>query len=165
MKAPCNIVELDYENVSFEYLSAMRVSDYLDIYTRVGQSFGWSGRLLLNEDELCELLMSDKSQKYLMYFKGNIAGFYELDCSNESETELVYFGLLPEFYGKGLGKYLINSAIVETFKRNIERLYLHTCEFDSKRALPFYEKYGFVEYKQTVEYEYYPKSFLANFLK
>ena len=67
---------------------------------------------------------------------------------------------MPEYLGKGLGRFLMNEAILAAKLLNADRIWLHTCEFDSPKALDFYQKNGFEIYKETVEDEYYPKKFL-----
>ncbi len=146
--------------VKFSFVKEISNSEYLEIYNRVGWDFGWAGRLILNAFELEETLKSVKSNIYLMYFKGSPAGFYEFDLTNNENVELVYFGLFPEFYANRLGRYLISSAIENAFVLGANRLFLHTCEYDSPAALPFYKKSGFKVYKTIVEEEYYLSEFI-----
>lgn len=156
IKFPESDFDIDAEVILKPNIS---VDEYLDIYKKTGENFGWSGRLILNRESLDLLLRSDKSAVFVLYFKGCEAGFYELDFSSDSGTEIVYFGLFPEFYGKRLGYFLMNSAIKNVFKRKPGRVFLHTCEFDSPTALPFYLKCGFKIYKTSTEFEFYPKNF------
>jgi GNAT superfamily N-acetyltransferase len=132
----------------------------LDIYKNVGGNFGWTGRLILEQYLLANLLKSNKSNVYFLYSENKIAGFYELDFSDIENVEITYFGLLPEFYGKGFGTFLINSAKKTAFEKGANRIFLHTCEFDSDGALNFYIKSGFSVYQETVDYEYYTQDFI-----
>ena len=45
------------------------------------------------------------------YYDDALAGYYELRRDREGGVEIAYFGLLPEFIGRGLGGVLLTSAI------------------------------------------------------
>lgn len=57
--------------------------------------------------------------------------------------EICYFGVLPEYQGRGLGKYLLTRAVEEGWRRGANRVWLHTCTLDHPGALPNYLKRGF----------------------
>ena len=44
-----------------------------------------------------------------------LAGYYELRRDKDGGVEIAYFGLLPEFIGRGLGGALLTSAIEEAW--------------------------------------------------
>ena len=46
-----------------------------------------------------------------MTVSGAPAGYFELRRDRVGGTEIAYFGLLPEFTGRGLGGYLLTVAI------------------------------------------------------
>lgn len=146
-------------SVDIVYRKDIELEDYLEIYKKVGGNYGWSGRLMMKKEELKTVLDSEKSYVYLMFLDKTLVGFYELDKSEVKNIELVYLGLIPQYYGLGLGKFLLSSAINESFASGAERLWLHTCEFDSDSALDFYIKNGFSVYKTVMEEEYYPANF------
>ena len=54
-----------------------------------------------------------------------------------------YFGVLPGYQGRGLGKYLLTRAVEEGWRRGANRVWLHTCTLDHPGALPNYLKRGF----------------------
>jgi GNAT superfamily N-acetyltransferase len=64
------------------------------------------------------------------------------------EAELAYFGLMQDFLGRGLGSFLLATAIDIAWSKPIERLWVHTNTLDHPRALPLYQKMGFVPYAQ-----------------
>src|SRR5436190_1302538 len=74
------------------------------------------------------------------------AGYFELDAAPASETELCYFGLIPEFIGRGFGPFLLQAAIDRAWERPIGRLWVHTRTFDHPKALGHYQRAGFVVY-------------------
>ena len=70
------------------------------------------------------------------------------------ETELRYFGLIPEFIGRGFGAFLLRAAIDRAWERPIRRLWVHTRTFDHPRALGNYQRAGFVVYaRQKLRFE------------
>ena len=62
------------------------------------------------------------------------------------------FGLLPEFSGKGLGKWLLVEAVERAWSLGASRVWLHTCTLDSPAALPNYLARGFKPFR-TERYE------------
>lgn len=87
---------------------------------------------------------------------GESAGYFELQLQEHDSVEIVYFGLVPEFIGKGLGGWLLARAVEEAWAmgEGARRVWLHTCTLDSERALPNYKARGFREFKtQRLEVE------------
>ncbi len=65
------------------------------------------------------------------------------------EVEIAYFGLLPDFIGRGLGGALLTSAIENawTWSPTPSRIWVHTCNRDHPFALANYQARGFAIYK------------------
>ena len=136
------------------------VSFYKFLYGTVGKKLLWVNRLMMPEEELKKVLENSiASEIYVFYVEGVPAGYAELDRakSGEGEIELAYFGLMPEFIGKGLGKYLLNWIIKKAWEYNPERLWLHTCELDHPAALPNYLKAGFKIYHTEIIQQQVPE--------
>ena len=47
----------------------------------------------------------------MLYVHGTPAGYVEFDKRRMPDIEIAYFGLMPEFIGKGLGGYFIRWAL------------------------------------------------------
>ena len=75
------------------------------------------------------------------------AGYFELQRHADGAVEIVYFGLLPEFCGRGLGKYLLGEAVACARRLGGPRVWLHTCDMDGAAALPNYLARGFEPFK------------------
>ena len=88
---------------------------------------------------------------FVLYIGGQPGGYFELDYRNKPEMELAYFGLFPDFIGKGYGAYLLKAAIHEAWSNNLSRFWVHTCNLDHPNALRLYQRFGFEVYKQEVE--------------
>jgi hypothetical protein len=61
--------------------------------------------------------------------------------------------LLEEYHNKKLGGYFLSEAIKQSFlKKNIIRVWVHTCTLDHKNALKNYIARGMKIYKkETIE--------------
>lgn len=121
---------------------------YLYLYTSVGRPYQWYNRLIMPAAELQQLLNDDNTEIWVLYYNGVPAGFVEYDLAGTNETEIVYFGLSCEFTGKKLGLPFLNWCIAKAWERDINRLWLHTCNLDHPAALNLYQKAGFEIYDQ-----------------
>ena len=136
-----------------EKLALMRVerptpSFYRYLYNSVGDPWLWYERRLMDDDTLCEIIHQPKIEVHVLFVGGNPAGFVELDCRTTSDIEVVFLGLLPEFIGRSLGRYMLDWALDKAWDREPERVWLHTCNLDHPHAIAFYQRAGFVTYRQ-----------------
>lgn len=122
------------------------VSFYRYLYQAVGEAWLWYVRREWDDARLAAHLGRDTTEVFVLYVAGVPVGYFELDASAARETELTYFGLMPEFIGRGLGQFLLQAAIDRAWSRPLDRLRVNTCTFDHPRALPNYQKAGFVVY-------------------
>ncbi|HEY3969196.1 MAG TPA: GNAT family N-acetyltransferase [Planctomycetaceae bacterium] len=123
------------------------VEFYRAIYDAVGSRWNWTSRKRLSDTALAEILNDPRVEIHELVVEGVQAGFAELDGRLQGEIELKQFGLVPEFIGRGLGRYFLNRVIDLAFSRSPRRFWLHTCTADHPSALPNYIKAGFVVYK------------------
>lgn len=134
-------------------LRAPEIGWYRRIYGRVGEGFVWTARILMPDAELAGLLADPKVEVYLLKAKGAEAGYVELDCRKEPEIEIAYFGIVPEWRGRGLGKFLLDWAVRYAWReKKPARLWLHTDDLDHAAALSLYEKLGFRAFKRQKEF-------------
>jgi GNAT superfamily N-acetyltransferase len=84
---------------------------------------------------------------WLMTNDGVTAGYFELRRCEDGSVEIAYFGLLQEFIGRGLGKYLLTRAVEQSWADDANRVWLHTCTLDDPAAMPNYLKRGFTPFK------------------
>ena len=125
---------------------ACTVSFYRYLYETVGMPWVWFERRQMSDAALAAEIHKPTTEIFVLYVGGVPAGFFELDAAEPQQTELCYFGLVPEFIGRRLGPFLLNAAIEQAWSRPIERFWVHTCTFDHPRALPLYQRAGFVVY-------------------
>ena len=89
-----------------------------------------------------------------MKIENDLAGYFELiNHTNLQEIEIAYFGLLEEYHNKKLGGYFLSEAIKKSFiKKNINRVWVHTCTLYHENALKNYIARGMKIYKkETIE--------------
>ena len=130
------------------------VSFYRYLYETVGTPWVWFERRLMSDAALSAEIQKPTTEIFVLYVGGVPAGYFELNATEPRQTELCYFGLVPEFIGRRLGPFLLNAAIERAWSRPIERFWVRTCTFDHPRALPLYQRAGFVVYaRRQVSFE------------
>ena len=124
---------------------------YRFLYDTVGHDYNWQDRTRLSDAELAKLIHAEGVEVWVLYVSGQPAGFFELVPADRATVELEYFGLLPEFQKKGLGKWLLAEAIRAAWAKLPKRVIVETCTLDGPAALPLYQKMGFTPYDQKPE--------------
>lgn len=122
------------------------VSFYRYLYETVGTPWLWYERRLIDDAALAAAIQKPTTEIFVLHVGGVPAGYFELDAALPRETELCYFGLIPEFIGRGFGPFLLRTAIDRAWLRPIDRLWVHTRMFDHPKALGHYQRAGFVVY-------------------
>lgn len=125
------------------------------LYGTVGADYLWVDQMRISDADLASTTQDDKYETYVLMCDGCPAGYFELDLRQMPEIELAYFGLVPEYAGRGLGKYLLAQAIKIAWSNDPERVHVETCTLDHPAALPLYQKCGFTPYAQK-DKEMYP---------
>ena len=115
---------------------------YRRLYAAVGHRWHWRDRDAWSDEMLSAHLARSEVAVWECLVGAESAGYFELEHSGDS-VEIAYFGLAPEFIGRGLGKAMLTRAVQEAFALGPSRVWLHTCTLDSPRALPNYLARGF----------------------
>ncbi|PYQ16902.1 MAG: GNAT family N-acetyltransferase [Acidobacteria bacterium] len=102
-------------------------------------------------DQARAYLDSPTVRLWVLYCAGAPAGYFELKRHDDGSVEIAYFGLLPEFKGRGFGKHMLTEATRQAWSWGAQRVWLHTCSLDDPAALPNYLARGFRPFK-TEEY-------------
>ncbi|MEM9427233.1 MAG: GNAT family N-acetyltransferase [Pseudomonadota bacterium] len=114
----------------------------LSLYDAVGRDYAWEDMHRRPENEIGEHLA--RSDLYTLLDHGWPQGFFMLEQMDDDVTDLAYFGMVPEAVGKGLGGWLLKTAILTAWDRpDIAKLTVNTCTLDHPRALALYQKNGF----------------------
>jgi ribosomal protein S18 acetylase RimI-like enzyme len=142
------------------------------LYTAVGGDWWWTNRLGWTYDRWLAHLDRPSLQTWVGYVSGTPAGYFELELQTGdangtggqrevagdeggSDVEIVQFGLLPRFVGRGLGAVLLTAATERAWAMGsgasgsggVRRVWLHTCTLDSPPALANYRARGFRVYR------------------
>ena len=113
------------------------------LYTVVGRAWGWTDRLSWSYSKWLAHLERPEVEVWIAYLAGVIAGYVELERQPEESVEIVYFGLLNQFMGRGIGGLLLSDTVERAFRTGAQRVWLHTCSLDSPRAIENYRARGF----------------------
>ena len=117
------------------------------LYVEVGKNYHWVDRLPWTDDDIRTYLAQPEISLWLMTCDNERAGYFELRKCDDGSTEIAYFGLMPNFIGRGLGKHLLTCAVEQAWADGANRVWLHTCTLDDAAALPNYLKRGFRPFK------------------
>jgi len=117
------------------------------LYEYIGSPWEWTDKLSQSDSEWAEYVKNPNLRTWVAYFKGSIAGYFELINKADGTTEIAYFGLAEPFIGKGFGGYLLSQAVKNAWSSDsTSRVYVHTCTLDHESALNNYKARGFTVY-------------------
>jgi GNAT superfamily N-acetyltransferase len=126
------------------------VPEYRALYDAVGRAHRWQDRLAWSDEQLAEWLARPDVGVRVLERRDAVdperwvpAGYYELARHPDGGVELVYFGLVPDAQGAGLGRALLTHAVRDAWGMGARRVWLHTCTLDGPTALPNYRARGF----------------------
>ena len=144
----------DSPRLSIERLPNCSPALFRSLYVEVGRNYDWIDRLPWTDEDIIAHLSQPETSLWLMTEDNQTAGYFELRRCEDGSVEIAYFGLLPEFIGRGLGKHLLTRAVEQAWAEGANRVWLHTCTLDDPAALPNYLKRGFQAYKtETYNFE------------
>ena len=141
-----------------------------EMYFRVGEKWKWIDKRPWTEQQWQEYASDPNVRTFAGFVSDEVAGYFELRREpiagqrttddrehpasprlhrDKDEIEIAYFGLLPEFIGRGLGAELLGSAIeiAWSWTPAPARVWVHTCNRDHPSALANYQGRGFRIYK------------------
>ena len=117
-------------------------------YRNVGSKWEWTDRLQWSDGDWQRYVLRDALTTCVGYLGSQEVGYFELESQTGGDVEIVYFGLLPDFIGRGLGGALLSAAVERAWKMTgTQRVWVHTCTEDHKHALDNYRRRGFVLFK------------------
>ena len=117
-------------------------------YKNIGKNCNWVDRLVWTDLDWTKYISDEKLFTYILRDEKEIAGYFELLFNKDTkEAEIVYFGILEEYFGRKLGGYLLSEAIKASFNLGCIRVWVHTCSFDHKNALGNYLSRGMKIFK------------------
>lgn len=137
----------DDPRVRVEQMHNCPASFFRYLYVEIGRNYRWIDRLPWTDEEIRAHLQCPETSMWLLTYEGAPAGYFELRRCEDASVEIAYFGLLAEFLGRGLGKYLLACATQQAWSGGANRVWLHTCTLDDPAAMSNYLKRGFRPFK------------------
>ncbi len=122
-------------------------------YQQVGAAWNWQERLSWTSQQWQTYAAKPGLSTFVALHDGEEAGYVELLEQEGGNVQIQYFGLLPDFIGKGIGGVFLTLAIRLAWdKPGARRIWLHTCTGDHPAALSNYQRRGLKLFKtETVE--------------
>lgn len=116
---------------------------YRTLYRSVGAQYHWTDRLGWSDETIRAHLDQPAISLWVMTVEEVTAGYFELRRHPDDSVEIAYFGLMPDFIGRGLGKHLLTEAAERAWALGPSRVWLHTSTLDHPAALANYLRRGF----------------------
>jgi len=117
------------------------------LYQTVGRDWSWIDKRSWTDDQWRTYAESGRLRTFVGYHDGTPAGYFELQRDDDGDVEIIYFGLLPGFLGRGLGAHLLTAALERAWEMHPRRVWVHTCSLDHPGARHNYESRGMTLYK------------------
>ncbi len=131
-----------------ERVSACPPPFYRYLYAEVGREWHWVDRLGWDDEAIRTHVAQPSVTLWVLTMSESPAGWFELKGHDDGSTEIAYFGILPAYRRRGLGKYLLAEAVRHAWETGAHRVWLHTCTLDDPAALPNYVARGFRPYRE-----------------
>lgn len=153
---PARVPDEPVEVVRAE-IASPEFSRYL--YAAVGADWFWTDRLDWPYDRWLQWLRRPGSETWVAWVRGTPAGYVELDPQPGGVVEIICFGLLPAFIGRGIGGHLLTEGTARAWdlatrwpgREPTRRVWLHTATLDGPAALTNYRKRGFQLFDTVTE--------------
>lgn len=136
---------------------------YRYLYQTIGEPYNWVSRSIMTNEDLVAIIHHPKVHIYILYINGAPGGFAEIDARHQLCPEIKFFGLMPEFIGKGYGRYFLSHVIDLAWTltsdtaapqtsptqnthhdhNGPDRVLIETCSLDHPAAISLYQKFGF----------------------
>ena len=136
-------------NVVESEIKQFKINRFL--YQLVGEQWQWLDKNKWTDKQWKDYAEDMNLRTWIAYHRGTIAGYFELKTNDDHSVEIAYFGLAPQFIGKGFGGYLLSQAIINAWEiPNTSRVKVNTCTLDHPNALKNYQARGMQIYKTEV---------------
>ena len=117
---------------------------FLALYEAVGRDHEWTDLYEQPEGEITAFLQDEAVTLYTLMRAGWPHGFFVLDGREAGICNLAWLGLVPQAIGRGLGSYLLETAVHTAWEQpDVEKVTVNTNTLDHPRALTLYQKAGF----------------------
>ncbi|WP_116085755.1 N-acetyltransferase [Tropicimonas sp. IMCC34011] len=123
---------------------------FLDLYRAVGTDYSWEDMFEAGEEDLASWIQDPDTELWTLLKDGWPNGFFFLDHREPETCDLSYFGLAPQAIGRGLGRFMLETAIhIGWDFDGVTRMTVNTNTLDHPRALGLYQRCGFEPVRRT----------------
>ena len=159
MTDPAQLAPAPEPNPELEFRQVELPSPELShaLYAGVGSDWYWLDRTSWSWSRWHEHLSRPEVETWVGWVRGAPVGYVELEQQGDA-VEIVSFGLLPAFIGRGLGPRLLAAAVRRAWELGPRRVWLHTCTLDSAAALRTYQRAGFEVYDERTQRIWVPET-------
>jgi GNAT superfamily N-acetyltransferase len=120
-------------------------------YTAVGGPWYWIDLLPWDYATWERLVTNPAFETWMGIVQGTPVGYFELVKLEDNSVEIVHFGLMPRFIGKGYGGDLLTQAAQRAWALAPAKVVLNTNVLDGEHALANYLARGFrVARRETI---------------
>ena len=117
-------------------------------YKQIGNKHKWRDRLIWEDRKWIDYTTHSNVKTFILKKDDDLIGYFELIFDKlELETEIAYFGILENYFGKKYGGYLLSEAIKISFEAGSKRIWVHTCSLDHKNGIKNYLARGMKIFK------------------
>src|SRR4051812_10263432 len=92
------------------------------LYLLVGEPWAWIDKQRWSAEQWESYVASDQLRTFVASWNGSTAGYYELRRDDAQAVEIVYFGLAPDFIGRGFGGALLTDALERAWAWDARRV-------------------------------------------
>jgi GNAT superfamily N-acetyltransferase len=126
------------------------LQQYRKYYYGVGKQWFWLDRMVMDDNALSQKINAANVDIFVFYVEDQPAGFAEF-VQEKDYVEILYFGLLPAFLGKGYGNQFLHTVIQHAWSYQPQHIQLNTCSLDHPNAINVYKKAGFREVRTDTQ--------------
>jgi RimJ/RimL family protein N-acetyltransferase len=119
------------------------------ILARIGAPHGWKSASRTEQGWVIWFAQHPDLTFWLLSLEGEPVGMVTYDLHPGGDAEILTFGLLPEYVGRGLGGFGLTLGVRQAWALTpkVTRVWLHTSSFDHPQALANYHRRGFRTFK------------------
>ena len=82
-------------------------------YKQDGKDYKWTDRLDWKDSKWISYVENTNDKTYILKDRENLIGYFEIILDfQKKQSEIAYFGILSEYFGKKYGGYLLSEAII-----------------------------------------------------
>ena len=146
------------ELTDLESLQAIGKQTFLETFGEMNTGENMAKYLTesFNDERLSNELTNPDSVFYFAMLENQVVGYMKLnfgeaqtEMKDQKTLEIERIYVLKEYYGKGVGQVLYDTALDIARQKNAKTIWLGVWE-ENPRAISFYKKNGFVEFDKHV---------------